>query len=202
MFQKKALISALVVGAAIVGFSATASAAMPGFYAGGDLGWSNLTNSDNPFKGQDGANGLGAGAQFGYQFNDYIAAEAGYTYFHNANGNWSDGFSSASATYKEQAASLDIKGIIPLNNCFNIYGKAGAAYVNARREVSGNFAGLFNFDASDTSNVIRPTYGIGVGYSITPNLETDLSFTRIQRLSNGSVPNADITALGLTYFFG
>lgn len=203
MFQKKALISALITGAAILGFSAVASADLPGFYAGGELGWSNLHFSDNPFNTQSGT-GLGGGAQIGYQFNPYIAAELGYLYFHNVSQNFAP---FGNANYKEQAGDLLIKGTLPLNNYFSIYGKAGAAYVDSQTELStsdlyfapnGNVYNNAYF--SQSTHPIRPVYGIGVSYNITPNVSADLGWTRIQR--NNTIPNADIAALGLTYHFG
>lgn len=194
MFQNKALLSALITGAAILGFSAIASADLPGFYAGGELGWSNIHDSDNPFNTENGGTGLGAGAQFGYQFNPYIAAEAGYLYFSNAkqSGNV---FGPWSYTYKEQAVDLVAKGTLPLNQYISLYGKAGAAYVDASGETSGNI-----FAWSDSAHPIRPVYGLGVSYNITPNVSADLGWTRVQ--NNNTIPNADIATLGLTYHFG
>jgi OOP family OmpA-OmpF porin len=204
MFQKTALISALVTGAAILGFSAIASADLPGFYAGGELGLSNIHDSDNPFNSEDGGTGLGAGAQIGYQFNPYIAAEAGYLYFHNVdqNGNY---FGPWNATYKEQAVDLVAKGTLPLNQYISLYGKAGAAYVDAQTEVTGNVMTPWGFpavgySATQTYHPIRPVYGVGVSYNIAPNVSADLGWTRVQ--SNSTIPNADIATLGLTYHFG
>lgn len=204
MFQKKALLSALITGAAILGFSAVASADLPGFYAGGALGLSNVHQGDDPFSTDKDSTGLGGTAQFGYQFNQYIAAELGYLYFHNVD----QSLSGFNATYKEQAGDLVVKGTLPLNQYFSLYGKAGAAYVDATTEVSstglyiapnGNmYAGNVNFD--DTVHPIRPVYGVGVSYNITPNVSADLGWTRIQH--NSTIPNADITTLGLTYHFG
>lgn len=204
MFQKKALISALITGAAIIGFSTIASADLPGFYAGGELGYSNIHQSDDPFNTEDNGTGLGGGAQLGYQFNPYIAVEAGYLYFHNVDEN----FGGVNATYKEQAGDLVAKGTLPLNQYFTVYGKAGAAYVDASAEASTGVAIVTpngnvvtgTFSNSESTNPIRPVYGVGVSYNMTPNVSADLGWTRIQH--NSTIPNADITTLGLTYHFG
>ncbi len=209
MLQKKALLSALITGAAILGFSAVASADLPGFYVGGDLGLSNVHQSDNPFTSDNNGTGLGAGAQFGYQFNPYVAAEAGYIYFHNVNHNYGNtGFGTFNDSYKEQAGDLVVKGTLPLNQYFSLYGKAGAAYVDSQYEAYSNFPVItqgghiananINYSASTTP--IRPVYGVGVSYNITPNVSADLGWTRVQK--NNTIPNADITTLGLTYHFG
>lgn len=62
-------------------------------------------------------NGIGFNANFGYQFNRYIATEIGYIYLNNLEGeglHW---------------GVFDLKGMIPFNNAFDLFAKIGVAVI-------------------------------------------------------------------------
>lgn len=85
-----------------------------GFYIDANIGYVFSEESLFDSSTQD---GIGFNTNFGYQFNRYVAAEIGYIYLNNLEGNgihW---------------GILDLKGILPLNNVFNFFAKAGLAVV-------------------------------------------------------------------------
>lgn len=185
MINKKLLISTVLAGAAL-GFAMSANAAVAGPYLGVQGGWAD-THWDNN------TNGIGSDANSeniagriftGYQFNPYFAAEIGLLWPHNA--------TNLGVTVKELATDLNVKGIIPLAHNFNLYGKAGAAWVHAN--ISG-------YGFSDSANKVYPEAGAGLSYDITPNVPLDISYTRIQSLNNNSIPSIDFIAAGIAYNF-
>ncbi len=207
MSQKKALISALLTSAAILGCSSAAFAESPGFYAGVQLGYgeqyisnpnlqsavssglvaiSSTTNSDT--KG-----GLGGGADIGWQFNDWFGLELGYLYFPNSEFSSSatgvDAFinstvNSADVTSKEQLIDLMLKASIPFGACFGGYVKAGPAYVQNKLNFSATSStatagGIVtnSISGDDTNNKIKPIAAAGFTYDINDNVTVDLSYT-------------------------
>lgn len=208
MSQKKALITALIAGAGILGFSSFAAAEAPGFYLGAQAGygWQSVNdphlqsllstnlNSISSFSNSSNKSGFAGGAYAGYQWNDYWGTELGYLYFPNATYNSSVSGSvaappphsnqplstvqSAEVKSKEQAIDLMVKGMVPFGSGFGGYGKLGAAYV--QNQLSGS---------STTSTVITNT----------PNVPAFISTGR--NLSQSIHEIKPVAALGLTYDF-
>lgn len=199
MLQKKLLIAAALAGFSLIGFSSVANAALPGFYVGGQLGWGHTgwsTSDTTPSASSVDNNGIAGRVSGGYQFNENWAAELGYSRFSNTDFNKIGGIPGFNATVKnEYAVDLVGKGILPLGNCFNLYGKLGAAYLSA--EGTTNFGG-----SSNTEHKVYPTFGVGVSYDITPNVPVDLSWNRIQKVGSNDLPSTDLVALGIAYNFG
>ncbi|MFM2322285.1 MAG: hypothetical protein RLZZ225_438 [Pseudomonadota bacterium] len=223
MFKK--VLSTTVLGISALGVMA-ANAAAPGVYVTGQLGYANThmgnnTNFDdahdnlpvhfhpNNEKDKDlSNNGLAGRIALGYQFNQNFAVEAGYLrlgqtkvagiivddihYDHDA------------ATFKLQQNVIDIvaKGIVPICDKFNLYGKAGLAYINT------NISGIV--DVNPTTKVklthqqhkLAPEVALGVSYDITPNVSIDTSWTHIQAVGKNRPGNIDFVAVGLGYNFG
>lgn len=198
----KNLLLAAAFGATLAVASMPASAAAPGFYVGGQAGWGDTHYSKSDLVGNLPAGNLDntgiAGRLFaGYQFDQNWAAELGFTKFSdtkikNIAGTGIDG------KVKQHAFDLVGKGILPLENGFNLYGKLGVAYVSA--DPSASYEGVTV--SGDTEHKLYPTFSAGLSYDITPNVPVDISWNRIQKIGNGDIQSSDFIALGIAYNFG
>jgi OmpA-OmpF porin, OOP family len=222
MLKRRILIGMVITLTTAFGAINTASAALPGIYLGGQLGWSNthwslsnipgivaypslvpsnaLAITGRLSSGSVDTNGLAGRAFLGYQFNDYWATEFGYSRFNNSDVRNAYVFiptttglinlRAADQNIREYAVDAVAKGIWPLCNCFGLYGKFGAAYINA--------SGKYNNNA----NHINPTFGLGLSYDVTPNVPIDVSWNRIQKVGSSQIPSTDLVTLGVGYHFG
>lgn len=196
MLQKKLFVAVALAGFALIGFSTAANAALPGFYAGGQLGYGHTswTNSDLHVNSasidQDGLAGRVFG---GFEFNENWAAELGYTRFPNTDVKNINGVAGNNGDINNQYdIDLVAKGILPLANSFSMYGKLGGAYAKASS----------SRDLITSSSRVYPTFGVGLSYDITPNVPVDLSWNRVQKVNNGPIPSTDLFAVGVAYNFG
>ncbi|CAM4431346.1 MAG: Outer membrane protein A [Legionellaceae bacterium] len=196
MLKRKLLVSAILAT-----LSSAALAAAPGFYVGGQLGWSKADYSASdlsaPYSVGDVKNsGLGGRISAGYQFNQNWAAELGYTKYKNVDFNnvSNDGQVIGDLKLKHQAIDLVAKGILPLDNGFNVFAKAGVAYVKQTFDLKNPQPSL-----SDDEKKWRPTYGLGAGYDFNQNVSTDISWMRIQ--NGSSINNLDLISAGVSYHF-
>jgi OOP family OmpA-OmpF porin len=128
----------------------------------------------------------------GYQFNRYIAAEAGYTGLGKTKGSTSAG----AFEVKANAWELLAVGSYPIGTSgFAPYVKAGAYRGEAK--LSGDFG-----SAKETNNDL--TYGIGVRYDIVRNFAVRAEWQRYSGLGGGSVGNdsdVDVISIGALYKF-
>lgn len=184
------LIKKTTLGVAAVALSTmmvtNAMAAKEGAYVGGQVGYGHFGEFRD--YGKDNTSGGVAGRVFGgYQFNSYLAAELGWTKFSN--------LSEQGISLKTNAVDIVGKAILPVADGFNLYAKAGAAYVMSDVDVKGFGSG--------TEKKWFPTAGVGASYDITPNVAADVSYTRIQKTGNNSLfQSSDFVGVGLTYTFG
>lgn len=163
---------------ALSGVTSVASAASNGLYAGGSLGYGDIDNSAGhliPFTSDAWVDGMAGRLFAGYQFNKYLALEGGYSFQEN-------GFLKATT---QNSGDLEAKGMWPITERFNIFGKLGGAYVSQDQQGGG------------TSDGVRPLYGVGLGYDLTPKMSTTLDLTRI--LGSGSIHDSNFAMLGLAY---
>ena len=64
---------------------------------------------------------MGGNTNIGYLFNQYFAIEGGLTYLRNNGYNgWNQN--------PYYIGNIAVKGILPLNNIFDLFGKAGLSY--------------------------------------------------------------------------
>lgn len=233
MFKK--VLSTTVLGISALGVMA-ANAAAPGVYVTGQLGYANThmgnktntTNIDNNTsfhfhsnneKDTDlSNNGLAGRIALGYQFNQNFALEAGYLRlgqrkFDGLIAHDNDIYNHDPATLKLQQNVVDFvaKGIVPICDKFNLYGKAGLAYINTAIQGKVKFdqtTGIsdISFDLNKALGVARhklaPEVALGASYDITPNVSVDTSWTHIQAVGKNRPGNIDFVAVGLGYNFG
>ena len=225
MFKK--VLSTTVLGISALGVMA-ANAAAPGVYVTGQLGYANThmgdktdtTNIDNntsfhfhPNNGNDtnlSNNGLAGRIALGYQFNPNFALEAGYLRLSSTRvaGTSFKPLNVGQGTFTLQQNVIDLlaKGIIPISAKFNLYGKAGLAYVNTA--ISSNIPTIppIQGNLNGVTDVARyklaPEVALGVSYDLTSNVSVDTSWSHIQAFGKSRPGNIDFVAVGLSYNFG
>jgi OOP family OmpA-OmpF porin len=165
-------------------------------------GYSQLANAFGyQYSSHINTDGLAGRVFGGFQFNPNLAAEVGYSMFSD---------SKTTINYRGQQVfkakisteSIDAVGklIYPISNTgFNVYAKAGAAWVLVDQDLK-QIDGTNVTAISSSTDPIRPVFGLGAGYDVTQNLTLDASFTRI--LGNNNLQNIDFYGAGLTYHFG
>lgn len=234
---KKVLTTALF-GVSALGV-AVANAAAPGVYVTGQLGYaqthmknktdiSALENKQFPDASIDvdgknnlGNNGLAGRLAIGYQFNQNLAVEMGYLQLQQGKSGKitvSDKndpqniLAQGHITLNQAAIDIAAKGIVPLANNFNLYGKVGVAYLNTTIDLKGKIKptdqseinGKVNLN--DLANIKKsqwaPEVAIGVSYDLTQNVSIDTSWTHIHTIGKNRAGNVDFFAAGVSYNFG
>lgn len=106
-------------------------------------------------------------------------------------------------TINQHAFDVVGKGIYPISDKFNVYAKAGMAYLTTTVKSDGNiqYQGKPVTDLFSKHNW-APEAGIGVTYDITPNMFIDTSFTHIQPIGKDKPSNINFATVGIGYSFG
>jgi opacity protein-like surface antigen len=209
MQVKKIIAGVVAVGLSTV-IAASAVAAQPGAYVGGQLGYGNVHEKTDD-------KGVAGRIFTGYQFNNNFAGELGWSKFHNAESSTNySGYSNQmpvnskdKVTLKTDVVDLVAKATYPVAEGVNVFGKLGGAYAIQRANTkvtttSYSRGGAIVATASTDQTIKRllPTASIGVGYDFTQNVVADVSYTRIQKVGNSPVNSIDFAGVGLTYNFG
>lgn len=162
MFKKIAIAAVLAVVA-----SSSFAQQRPAVYAGADVGstkFDGISDRQSSF-----------GAFVGYQFHPNFAIEAGYRRL----GDFDVNVGGTNVGLTVDQTALSFIGSVPLQSGFNVYGRLGYN----RLEAKGSVAGYGSASDSD-SGVL---YGVGVGYTFTPNITARLEAQR---------PSSDSSNLG------
>jgi opacity protein-like surface antigen len=226
MFKK--VLSTAVLSISALGVMA-ANAAAPGVYISGQLGYADTHMGDktniadinsrvfkslvitpiNPRDTDLTNNGLAGRIALGYQFNPNFALEAGYLRLSSSRvtGKAYKGIGGqGTLTLQQNVIDFLAKGIIPISDKFNLYGKAGLAYVNSA--ISANVPTIPPIQANlnNVANVARyklaPEVALGVSYDLSSHVSVDTSWTHIQAFGKSRPGNIDFVAVGLSYNFG
>ncbi|MFZ2315653.1 MAG: outer membrane beta-barrel protein [Gammaproteobacteria bacterium] len=198
-----------VLGLSMV-LSSAAIAANEGGYAGLGIGTSRLEYLDNLDIGYTytkDTGGVGGRIFAGYNFNEYIGLESGFTTYANTTYNINSYFVQSQIKSKLTALDVVVKGYLPVaDSGFDLYALAGGAVVYSKLDVSAWNAYVSNYDSS-TNTVLRPKFGLGVSYSLpsTP-IVASVEASRIFGQGNvntdkNAVPNADMISFNLAYSF-
>lgn len=123
---------------------------------------------------------LGLGIDAGYMFSKYVGLEGGFTYSPGYNYNWAYG------TYSSDYYMFDgaVKGVLPLSNVVDLYGKLGIAFNNYSASWNGCGAYGCGGPAYSGSNV-----GVLFGGGAQFNLSRQWSLHVEDYTSTGSNPN-------------
>jgi len=168
----------------------------------GDNHWGDYSpyGSLSSFPGNNiSTSGFAARGYVGFDFNQYIGLETGYTYLPTTDVTLFTGV--PQFNIKSYAIDLLAKLSVPITNVFGLYAKAGGSYLHS------NFSNSLAAPAGDSSSSnIGPAFGVGAEYEVIPNLAIDLSWMRFSGQSNQSVgesyqPSPDVVLLGISYKF-
>jgi OOP family OmpA-OmpF porin len=176
---------ALAASAAAIALPSAAQAPfdLGGLYLGASVGESKLKDCGLP--GCDDKD-TAWGAQLGFQFNRYFAAEGGYRDFGK--------FDFTGGDAKANAWELVAVGSYPLNDQFSVYGKAGG--YRGETKVGGLFS------AKEHNNDL--TYGAGLRYDFTRNVAVRGEWQRYNDLGGDAVGgkrDLDTWNVGVVYTF-
>ena len=205
-----ALVGASALVASTAGFAGGPSSAVStpvdnsaGFYVNGNLGFGRygLTSSDvNAFNAAGfnvDRNSIAWSANVGYQFNPYIAVEAGYMQLPYAR--FTVPGATGHADIDTSAFTVDAKGIYPINEQFDVFAKAGLAVET--QSLSGSVGPV----VTSNSHQVLPLFGLGVDYNINQNWAVgvqDVATLKRGNITSTSYYPATYTALvGVTYKF-
>ena len=136
-------------------------------------------------------------AYAGYQFNEYVALEAGFLKPHSTRYTQINNSTIPTGNVSEYGIDITGKIFLPMAAYIHLspYLKAGGIYMDGQ-----SHGGITRNGASDFGYSTHPLFGAGVGYNFTPNMTGDLSWTTITK-RNSQLPRIDMFFLGLTYHF-
>lgn len=131
----------------------------------------------------------------GYQFNNYLAVDGGYTGIYTSQ--YNNGI-----TLGGNLFDVAVKGILPLSNLFGLYGRIGGGYfVNgARGHINTSDIGDSIFSNGKPSQSASGLIGGGISLSINKSFEIHLEDSYITPLNN-QVSNINVLSVGLQYNF-
>lgn len=183
-----------------------------GIFISGNLGYGSIgvkkSDFNDPITGtaptKFNNTGLAWAANLGYQFNQYVAVEAGYLDF---GGDKATGTISGNpVTQKDTFGGFNIavKGILPINRQFDLFGKAGLIDMHWH-ETDSSSTSLLN--GAGSTNKLVPLLGIGAAYNINSNVALTLqdvySFkSKFHKDGNPvTMPSANAILTGVSYKF-
>jgi opacity protein-like surface antigen len=215
--HKKAIIAgaaiALAIGAGIA--RAQTSEGKPAWYGGIDLGRSRLGLGGGDFDNALANQGIGAsssnersdtslGFNVGYLVNRNFAIEGAYTrlgQFDYSAAVSSPAADTVSGKYKAHALSLSGVGILPLQQNWSIYGKAGLARTKADLEASSATGAVAAGNTSDSRTGLL--IGAGAMYDLSRNVFARAGWDRYADIGSDATGkgHADVYSVGVGYRF-
>ncbi len=202
---KKILITSVLTASACAIMNA--NAALPvGLYVSGQAGYadthmkSRLSSSTGIALAND---GLAGRIALGYKITPNFGLEVGYLQLSEGKSN----FPQDTQYNKQHAIDVAAKGMLPITQNVNIYGKLGVAYLTTELKKDATDKGIpISTDLNQAEGIAKhkwaPEVAVGMGYDITPNVTVDTSLTHIQPMGNNRPGNIDFLAVGVSYNFG
>jgi len=195
--------------------SLPAAAQDSGWYIGANAGQSRANIADDSIEADLSASGLATVGMRdtdrhfafkgfgGYQFNRYLALEAGYVDL----GKFSfealtDPAGSLRGQIKIKGANLDLVGFIPFTERFSAFGRIGGLYSESKDRFAGTGAvNVLEQDFKKRNGSYK--FGIGLQYNFFQALRMRLEAERY-RIDDavGHKGDIDFVSLGLVYYFG
>lgn len=195
--MKKVVVS-LVSAAALATITAGMAAATPstvasqdffnndaaGVYVSGNLGYGHYNDKNVVAKDR---RGFTWNANLGYQFNQYLAVEGGYIHFNGIKVQQAGSATNANL----YGLDLVVKGILPINDQFNVFAKVGAMRLDGK---------LSSTTAQSAKSKIVPVFGVGAAYNINKQVAVDVQGLYTTAAKNSFRQTATVLA-GVSYKF-
>ncbi len=140
----------------------------------------------------------------GYQFHKNFALEGGFAelgkYKFNSTAS-APAADSLNGDYRVKGWTISAIGILPLQNGFSAYGKAGVIFADTEFNVAS--ATGANTVTSTSKSSTRPLLGLGVSYDFNKQVVGKAEWTRYNNLGNSATGKSDIDTytVGVAYKF-
>ena len=193
--KTRTLIAAGLIGFAMAGIASAQAGrpssweAMPRFYFGGGLGWSNLdlnttdfpsggsisTATGVPVTDSRDQNSLGWKLFGGWRALEWLNIEGGYTNLGRATVQYSSVAGFVDATLKSQAVTASFVPQWEIVRGLSFFGRLGAAYSWTNTDASGMVAG-FPLGGNGNSNAWTFLWGGGLAYEFNPRFGVRMEY--------------------------
>lgn len=140
-----------------------------GIFISGNLGYSDQGYKKSDFVSTPSkldTTGFAWNANAGYQFNQYVAVEGGYTRFADTKATFTGLGTNTISLY---GLGMDVKGILPVSSQFDLFAKVGAMRLSEKQTVQEGSA-----TAKLTGNAWTPTLGLGTAFNVNSNVALTL----------------------------
>lgn len=186
----------LALALAVCAVSAGAFAAEDKFYVGGSFGRGAHNISEDDYGSVDDSD-TGYKLYGGYRFSKELAIEVNYFDFGEASGKFNIGANVYADKFETSAFGVGVAYSGTIGPDWSLTARLGLASVKTK--VARSLLGVKVAGASDDS--IKPYVGLGVGYSITPQLSVQGSWDFTQGEVEGEKGGVNLLAIGLAYSF-
>lgn len=186
--------TAMTVAAGAFAANTVNTASTAGAFVGvnGGFGKVDQSVSGTGTTGKNDNTGFSYGIDGGYMYNQYVGLDLGYTKF--ASANLKSGIK-AKSNYNVHAA---VKGVYPMGQSFDLFGKLGLAYVHTNTTIPSNV--VLNGVNSGVHHSTRPYLAAGVDYIVTQNVGVNFQVAGTTKSGN-KVPAMYNATVGVQYTF-
>lgn len=176
-----------------------------GFYLNGNIGGGSVDLDPSLATVTVDRSGFVWSVNAGYQFNSYLAAEAGYIHLPTQRIKSSGVISGTSVAVDEQldlyGFLLAVKGMYPFAERFDVFGKAGIAIERASGTnsvtISGTKISLVGIPENQTQ--VAGYFALGLEYAVTPCWKVNAQGVVVT--SSGGFPTTWAGLAGVSYLF-
>lgn len=155
---------------------------------------------------------MGYEAVFGYRFNRYVAAELGLLQVGDlvstVSGDYNTGAgvvpASVSFTYNFGGPVIAVLGILPLNDKFELYGRAGVLFASADRDATARIDGDGQRIGGIKGDSTEMVYGVGAAFHINVMFSIRAEYMRFSDVGDPATTgteDANNIGIGLTVRF-
>ncbi|WP_287067956.1 outer membrane beta-barrel protein, partial [Ramlibacter sp.] len=140
----------------------------------------------------------------GWQFSRNLGLELGYHDLGRYGGTFTTTTGSLGERTRLRGAHLDLVGTWPVwNDKLSVIGRVGAAYTQARTEMTGTGGVAGPFVGSRTERGWGPKVGLGLEYAFTPTLAVRAEWERYRvRDALARRDDVDMASIGVVWHFG
>jgi OOP family OmpA-OmpF porin len=178
---------AAIAATTLLALSPLTAFADGGFYVGGSVGSSSLSNDFDGFEVD--ADSTAFRLIAGWEFNDFFTLEGGYHNFGELEQSFDNNGELVDISLKADGFTLGGTGSIPLGEKFALFGRAGAFFWDGDAEIND----ITQARPEDTNLY----YGGGAKFAITERLSLLGDWTRYELEDTES----DVISLGFTFNF-